>query len=325
MDSEIFEKAMAVINKRRNTAFAENERRIEEINKKIPEIREVNDTIFNSGKELIRMFSENKTQDAAIRAQQLKKYNMGAQAMSRQMLVQHGYPADYLDVHYTCQKCKDTGYNNSEYCECLRKLFGQFAAERINAHTHLNLSSFDTFSLSYYKDEAYGMMVKILNYTQDYAYNFTTGSPNVFLFGDTGLGKTHLSLAIANEVIKKGYTVIYDSAVNILQTIQKEQYSYEHSADMIKSVNDVDLLILDDLGTEYQTQFFTSTVYNIINPRLNRSLPTIISTNLDYYDLSERYNDRVASRIITNYTILQFAGEDIRFMKKQQQQKDKPF
>ena len=321
MDNEIFEKAMAVINKRRNMAFAENERRIEEINKKIPEIREVNETIFNSGRELIRVFSQNKGQDAVSMANQLRQHNLGAQSMSRKMLVRYGYPPDYLDIHYTCPKCNDTGYNNSEYCECLRKLFGQFAAERINKNTHLNLCSFDTFNMSYYQGEAYAMMIKIYNYTQNYAYNFSTNSPSIFMFGGTGLGKTHLSLSIANEVIKKGNTVIYDSVINILQNIEKEHFSYEHSDEMINNMLNTELLILDDLGTEYRTQFYTSTIYNIINTRLNRRLPTIISTNLDYYGIRERYDDRVASRIITNYTVLQFAGEDVRYIMKQQRQK----
>ena len=321
MDNEIFEKAMAVINKRRNMAFAENERRIEEINKKIPEIRVVNETIFNSGRELIRMFSRYKGQEAVRRAEQLKRNNMDAQSMSRQMLVQHGYPSDYLDIHYACSKCNDTGYSDSGYCECLRKLFGQFAAERINKNTHLNLCSFDTFNMSYYQGEAYAMMIKIYNYTQNYAYNFSTNSPSIFMFGGTGLGKTHLSLSIANEVIKKGNTVIYDSVINILQNIEKEHFSYEHSDEMINNMLNTELLILDDLGTEYRTQFYTSTIYNIINTRLNRRLPTIISTNLDYYGIRERYDDRVASRIITNYTVLQFAGEDVRYIMKQQRQK----
>ena len=94
---------------------------------------------------------------------------------------------------------------------------------------------------------------------------------------------------------------------------------------MINNVLGTDLLILDDLGTEYRTQFYTSTIYNIVNTRLNRSLPTIMSTNLDSRGIGDKYDDRVASRIITNYTVLRFVGEDVRFLLKRKKSKDTPF
>ncbi|MBR6384506.1 MAG: ATP-binding protein [Ruminococcus sp.] len=325
MNNEILERAFAEISRRRNNAFAENERRISEINEKIPEIRLVNDTIFNTGRELISMFADKNNRNAEQKIQQLRKYNTDAQTMARQKLVQYGYPPDYLDIHYTCPVCKDTGYNNSVYCECFKRLCASISAERINQNTQLKLSSFDTFDLSYYKGEEYTIMAKIFSYAQDYAYKFTINSPNILMLGGTGLGKTHLSLAIANEVIEKGYNVIYDSAINILQIIEREHFSHEHSLEMINNVLGTDLLILDDLGTEYRTQFYTSTIYNIVNTRLNRSLPTIMSTNLDSRGIGDKYDDRVASRIITNYTVLRFVGEDVRFLLKRKKSKDTPF
>ena len=325
MNNETFEKAFVEINRRRNNAYAENERRIAEINEKIPEIRLVNNTIFNTGRELISMFADKKNRNAEQKIQQLRQYNTDAQTMARQKLVQYGYPPDYLDIHYTCPVCKDTGYNNSVYCECLKKLCGQLAAESLNEKAQLNLSSFDTFSLSYYKGEEYTTMAKIFSYAQEYAYKFNTNSPNILMFGNTGLGKTHLSLAIANDVLKKGYTVIYDSVINILRNIEKEHFSYEHSSDVIDSIMNTELLILDDLGTEYQTQFYNSTIYNIINTRINKSMPTIISTNLDYIGLKARYEPRVASRLLTAYTALEFKGKDIRLlMKREKKDKENP-
>ena len=187
LNNEILERAFAEISRRRNNAFAENERRISEINEKIPEIRLVNDTIFNTGRELISMFADKNNRNAEQKIQQLRKYNTDAQTMARQKLVQYGYPPDYLDIHYTCPVCKDTGYNNSVYCECFKRLCASISAERINQNTQLKLSSFDTFDLSYYKGEEYTIMAKIFSYAQDYAYKFTINSPNILMLGGTGL------------------------------------------------------------------------------------------------------------------------------------------
>lgn len=313
---EIFEKAQAILTNRRMKAVSENEMRIAEINSKIPQIREINDVLFNTGKELISIISNGKGQDVSEKIEQLKQYNLGAQAMSRKMLAEHGYPEDYLDMHYTCPKCCDTGYNGSQFCDCLKSICGKLAADELNKSSQLELSSFDSFSLTYYPGENYTPMKNILEYTKQYAATFSARSRSILMFGQTGLGKTHLSLAIANVVLSKGYSVVYDSAINILRNIEKEHFSHEHSSEMIDLVMNTDLLILDDLGTEYETPFYNATIYNIINTRLNRNKPSIISTNLDLAGIGRRYDKRVMSRIVSTYSCLEFKGEDVRLQKR---------
>ena len=316
MDSEIFDKAQAILTLRRKKAETENEERIREINEKIPQIREINEVIFNTGKELISIISNGKGKDISDKVEQLKQYNLGAQAMSRKILAEYGYPEDYLDMHYTCPKCCDRGYNGSKFCDCFKTICGKLAADELNKNSQLSLSSFDSFSLAYSSGENYSAMKKILEYTMQYAATFTPDSKSILMFGQTGLGKTHLSLAIANKVLEKGYGVIYDSAINILRSIEKEHFSHDHSSEMIDLVMDTDLLILDDLGTEYETPFYNATIYNIINTRLNRRKPSIISTNLDFSGISRRYDKRVMSRIISEYSCLEFKGEDVRLQKR---------
>ena len=316
MDSEIFDKAQAILTLRRKKAETENEERIREINEMIPQIREINEVIFNTGKELIAIISNGKGKDISDKVEQLKQYNLGAQAMSRKILAEYGYPEDYLDMHYTCPKCCDRGYNGSKFCDCFKTICGKLAADELNKNSQLSLSSFDSFSLAYYSGENYSAMKKILEYTMQYAATFTPDSKSILMFGQTGLGKTHLSLAIANKVLEKGYGVIYDSAINILRSIEKEHFSHDHSSEMIDLVMDTDLLILDDLGTEYETPFYNATIYNIINTRLNRRKPSIISTNLDFSGISRRYDKRVMSRIISEYSCLEFKGEDVRLQKR---------
>ena len=316
MDSAIFDKAQAIMTDRRLRAFTQNEARIREVNEKLPQIKEVNDVIYNTGKNLIAIISSGNRSDTNEKIRQLKEYNLGAQEMSRKILVDNGYPSDYLDIHYSCPKCSDTGYCGRDFCECFKKLCGKLSTDELNKNANIRLSSFDTFSLSYYKGEDYDTMRRILEFTRRYAEDFTPHSGSILMFGGTGLGKTHLSLAIANKVLEKGYSVIYDSIINILRSIEKEHFSRDHSSEVTDLILNAELLILDDLGTEYETPFYNSTVYNLINTRLNANRPTIISTNLDYEGIKKRYESRVVSRLTTLYSCLEFKGEDVRMQRR---------
>lgn len=321
MDNDILLRAEQIMKERRQRAISENDNRIAEINRRIPQIREINDTLCSAGRELISLIASGREGDASGRIEELRSYNLGAQEMSRQLLVQNGYPADYLDTHFNCPYCHDTGYVNGRYCICFRQLCGKLSAEELNKKTQLSLAGFDTFSLSYYQGEDYRIMDYILRFSRNYAETFTRKSGSILMLGRTGLGKTHLSLAIAAAVMKKGYGVIYDSAVNILRSIEREHFGRDHSTETIDLIMDCDLLILDDLGTEYESTFYTSTIYNIINTRLNRGRPTIISTNLSFEGIAGRYDERVVSRLTSVYTCLQFSGEDVRLQKKRQSRK----
>ena len=142
----------------------------------------------------------------------------------------------------------------------------------------------------------------------------------LLLSGNTGLGKTHLSLAIASEVMQKGYGVLYDSVINLLRRVEREHFGRgEAGADTLEILLTCDLLILDDLGAEFDSSFYVSTVYNIINTRLNCGLPTIISTNLAPEEIGSRYGRSVLSRLEGEYEILPFFGEDIRRLKRERQ------
>lgn len=316
MDNEIYEKVYAILSQRRAKAIAENDMRIKEINSRIPEIKEINDALYNTGKELIKIITEAKGADVTAKIEQIKQNNLGAQQVAGQLLTSHGYPADYLDIRYTCQKCSDTGYIGGINCSCLNSLLARLNTLKLNEKAQLTLSNFNTFSLSYYQGADYEAMEKIFNYARNYAANFSRESDSILIFGNTGLGKTHISLAIANEVLKKGFSVIYDSTMNILRDIEKEHFSHEKSTEILDLVCDTDLLILDDLGTEFESKFYNSAVYNVINSRLIKGLPTIINTNMDFAALSVRYGGKVASRITTMYTCLEFRGSDVRLQKK---------
>lgn len=307
MDTEIYDKAHEIMSLRREKAQAENDRRIQEINSRIPEIRKINNTLFNTGKELLGIIGKGGNIEENV--ENLRMKNLEAQEKIRNILVADGYSPDYLNMRYDCEKCKDTGYLENSFCDCMKQLCGQLMAEKLNKNTNLELSRFEDFDLQYYTGNDYLTMKKILDFSRNYAENFTLKSESIMMSGNTGLGKTHLSLAIAECIIRKGIAVIYDSIINIIGRIESENFSYEHSRETLDAVLSTDLLILDDLGTEFETKFSNSMIFNIIDTRINRKKPTIISTNMKLGDISKRYGTRIMSRLSTNYTQMQFAGD----------------
>ena len=250
----------------------------------------------------------------------LKKSNFSLQKELNDILNSAGLPLDYLEIKYNCSHCNDTGYINGKICDCLKKTIKQIAYEKLNKLSPLSLSTFESFNLSYYPRELTSngiepraKMEKIFKFCKDYAYNFSKDSKNLFMQGATGLGKTHLSLAIASTVIDIGYNVIYTSTPSIISKLEKERFNHINSEDNSENhLIECDLLILDDLGTEFQTSFSNATVYNIINTRIMYRRPTIISTNLSAKEIQNSYSQRLVSRIMGNYIRLYFLGHDIR-------------
>ena len=318
MDTEIYDKAHDIMRLRREKARDENDRRIKEINQKIPEIREINNALINTGKEVLKAIANGHGKDVTAEIERIRENNIKMQNTAKQLLISHGYPPDYLGMHYACSKCEDTGYINDKFCNCMKQVFGKLRAEEFNRYTYLELSSFENFDLKYYSDDDYYTMKKILDFTRNYAETFTPGAKSIMMSGSTGLGKTHLSLAVADRVIRRGFAVVYDSVINILDNIEDEHYS-EHSRETLDAVLGADLLILDDLGTEQESKFFKSKIFNIIDTRINRRKSTIISTNLNFADISKRYDGRIVSRLSANYTQMQFSGKDVRLQIRYEQ------
>lgn len=308
--SEIYEKAENIIQKKRLDAVNINQKRIEEINRVIPEISELNAYLYNTSYEIFKIISQG--YNVSEKISELKTSNLEIQRLIKSTLRNYGYPPDYLDIEYSCNDCNDTGYKDGEYCHCFMELVAKISAEEINKTSQVKLASFESFSLDFYQGEDYKTMKKIFEKAKQFAADFGDNYENILMMGETGLGKTHLSLAIANEVLKKGYSVIYDSIINILHRIENEHFGRERINDTLSLINNTDLLILDDLGTEIETPFYLSTIYNIINTRLNLSKSTIINTNFNLKEIKEIYLSRISSRLSTMYTCMVFSGRDIR-------------
>lgn len=314
-------KATQIIEGRRSKAQRIQLAHHMEVTDKIPEISKYEAKLAETGLAVVKAFGMGK--DAQDYIRQLSEMNEALQKVIRTTLVENGYPENYLDTPYTCKKCEDTGFVGGYACECRIQILKDIAKDSLASVSPSANCTFSNFDLDFYPlpaDTATGVsprkrMSEIFEYCKCYAEDFGTDSESLYLHGATGLGKTHLSLAIANTVAENGFRVIYDSAQNILSSLEREKFSHSNSGEREKEILDCDLLIIDDLGSEFSTQFTVAAVYNIINTRLNRSKPVIISTNLTKNELEAKYTQRVTSRIIGGYTSLLFLGKDIRQIK----------
>lgn len=224
------------------------------------------------------------------------------------------------DLSYDCPLCNDSGYIGGKICSCVKELAKGIISKELSAKMPIDECTFERFDLSKYPDKdgkdgnPYKRMSGILKLCREYADNFSpNSSPNLLFMGAAGLGKTHLSLAIAGEVIKKGYLPIYGPAENLFTAIEKERFSgFGAESDSYNSMINCDLLVIDDLGAEFMTSFSKSILYNLVNSRMLSKKPTIINTNLTMKEIEKFYSPRISSRLIGSYDARKFLGNDLR-------------
>lgn len=323
--SSVYKAAADRLFERRLKAEKEADRRKTEIYRKLPRTKELEKEISRCGIQAARAVISGG--DVTEEMKNLRDRNLAMQSELAEILTSNGYDKDVFEPSYRCKRCNDTGYYEENgrtlVCNCLKQTLVSCACEELNRTAPLSLSTFESFSLDYYDKEIdsktgispYNHMSKILRYCRSYADNFAKNSESILMKGATGLGKTHLSLAIANEVIKKGYGVIYVSAPSLMQKLEKQYFSRDDDS-AIDMLVECDLLIVDDLGTEFRSQLSVSLMYNIFNSRMLANKPVIINTNLELRELEKNYTERFVSRIIGNAQKLDFLGRDIRVRKK---------
>ena len=295
-----------------------------EIYGKLPKIEQIEQTLRSLALEAAgAIFS---SPDAGASVRNIGALSLELQAERSELLVEHGYPYDYLNLSFRCKKCSDSGFIGSEPCDCFNEACRRAQAKMLSSTLNISGLSFRSFKLDYHSDlpdpqyevsPRENMKVN-LQICRDFTSKFGKKPANLLLYGGPGLGKTMLSGCVAAGVIDRGFSVVYDTGINLLTNLESERFgrASDAQAEAIKRYFSCDLLILDDLGTEPPGTVATSSLYNVINTRLMKNAAMVVNTNLNIDELASRYSPQIHSRIAGEFTPLFFFGEDIRLAKK---------
>lgn len=325
--------------KKRTKAIAEADKRKKDLIELYPEYAALEDELNSYAIRQAKAVIMKSGIDRQVITDNLETKINELKSSMEKFLVNRGMPKDYLKPNFECKKCGDTGYieenGAAKKCSCMVQKLVNITYKQSNM-LKLKEENFNTFDTCYFSNtpnkEKYGSdkspLENILNIKKiaiDFSNNITNPEQkSLLLIGNTGTGKTFMSNAIAARVIQNGYSVLYQTAPILMDMMldSKIRGSKEESLkDKYEQIFDVDLLIIDDLGTETLNSMKFTELFNIINTRLLKNKKTVISTNLVLPELAEQYDARVMSRLIGNYIICKFYGDDIRLKKKKMQER----
>lgn len=298
--------------------------RKEEVYAAIPRVHEIDQIIASSSIDAVR--KRLRGGEDAIHS--TKEHNQSLISEKRDLLKTHGYGEDYLEPVYTCKACQDTGRIGNTYCTCFQQAAIEILYQQSTINRILEQENFSNFDLEYYPKSQdgkhpytpYDNMQKILTKAQDFIKAFDREGGNLLFYGETGLGKTFLSNCIAKALLDTQHTVLYQTAIHLFEDVCGDvimkKGNNPDSQKTYQYLYHCDLLIIDDLGTEYTNSFVASELYDILNTRMRAGKSTIISTNLNLQELTERYSDRITTRIFAEYKVYNFYGDNIRLAKR---------
>lgn len=319
--NEIVRKARAELASRKADHESRMNYRLQEAYAKVPRIREI-DGLLRKSMALAMQAAFQTGADAKTAMEEVKQANLALQEEKKILIARHFGPG-YLDETPICPKCGGSGYIGSVMCQCLRELCRRQQEKEV-ALLGDSGQHFGAFRLDFYSDRPdpktgispRAIMSRGFDICREYAQNFSVNSGNLLFNGGTGLGKTFLSACIAREVAAKGFSVAYETASHLFSKLEKHRFHPdEQTAQEVKRINDCDLLIIDDLGTELPGQFVTAALYALVNDRLLAGKPMVISTNLNIKEIRERYSPQIGSRLYGSFEQIAFVGQDIRVLK----------
>lgn len=303
----------------RMQAIKAAEHRSEQLRRELPEIAWIDDTLHMLSIKIMQAAMNGKD-ELSEKLDCIKSENETLLLKRASILEQHGYSADYDTPVFSCKLCSDTGYVGLNFCECVKKAFNTDRYTGSGLGKALYGKDFESFSLKYYDGKSENTlsdrenMMMIVNQCKRYTQRFSFNSDSILMLGGTGLGKTHLSAAIAKEVLAKGFFVNYDSAQSIFDAYEAVRFG-KNNRENIKKYENCDLLLIDDLGAECSTQYTVAIFYTLLNWRIANQKPTIISTNCTPQQIKKTYGERVYSRLMGEFLIMRFTGQDVRLLK----------
>ena len=313
------QRAGLILEERRRENKIRQEKAINEVYKKIPEIRAIDKLIKETGflcLELASQKIDTAKEEAKIKNLIDKK---------NQLLISNGYPLDYMDLKYHHDICKDTGFVGNDLCSCRKQLIIEANYQQSGIKAALSRENFSNFDISLfsknpymdYNFSPYENMMRILNELKAYINNFENESGNIYIQGPVGRGKTFLINCIAKEILDRNYSVVYMTSTKLFKFLNDYHWAFEDRRDRLEEeynlIFECDLLIIDDLGAETHRSSDQSNLFDVVNERLNSKKPIILSSNLDEGEISEIYGSRVFSRIMGNNSrTYEIFGEDLR-------------
>ena len=330
MNTTLLKSLLIMYENKRTKKLAEAEKRKEDLYTKNPRFSEIDNQLstlsISASKNLISSSNFEYLDNLRKQIEALKKEK-------KELLLSITNDENYLLPKYDCNLCNDTGYITENYktqmCQCLKQQLYNIEYNKSNI-SNLENHKFENFLSTVYSTDVdkvkYNSDISprenieiIKKISQKFIKNFDDSNEKNLLFtGNTGLGKTFLSRCIANELLKRGKNVLYQTAPVMLDTIIDYRFGKTDNS-IYNNLLDVDLLIIDDLGTECMNNMKFTELFTVLNTRLlnsnNKVTKTIISTNLNIQNLFKNYDERIVSRLIGNYNICRFFGDDIRFMK----------
>ena len=315
----IYQKAELALKNRREQAERLCDMRRKEFIEKYPQLTDIENDMKNAALQVIKSVGGN---GERVDISAIAKRNLEAQRAKAELIKNAGYPEDYLEIPYTCKKCKDSGILNGKLCDCHLQLLQQLSVGELSCSPLLAKSTFETFDVNLYsdiKDRSLGYspreyMRGCYEMLKAYAENFTPNTNSFFFCGGTGLGKTHLALAVLNKVTSNGYSVYYNTTGKIIKQLKNESFGRSDSS-IEEEINSSDLVIIDDLGAEFESDFGNASINELVNDAILNGKALIIISNLSVSELEARYGQRLTSRL-NGFEVLEFTGEDIRQIRK---------
>lgn len=337
-----YNEIMREYSRRQNASHRLQEERRAEVYRLIPQMHELDSLAGSLGLSCARsMLSDSvMPEEEAAGHPDLKRFRYQMKSITRErmrLLIENGYPEDYLEPVYVCEDCHDTGYVDGKMCHCFRQNAIDLFFTQSGLKNALDRENFSRFRLDYYPDEPIipsvgksprAHMRDVLSQCRAFIDTFDQEHGSLLFYGETGLGKTFLSHCIAGALLETGHSVLYYSSESLFRALGntlfgKAEPALSNMADAgnvdLSLLYTCDLLIIDDLGTEIVNSFVASQLFRLINERLESGRSILISTNLTLAQLSALYSERIMSRITSSFLLIAFYGNDIRLFKKLQQ------
>ncbi|WP_326911159.1 ATP-binding protein [Sedimentibacter sp. MB31-C6] len=328
MKKQLIENIKTEYNKKRLKAAREADLRKEELYERIPGLEEINRKISLASIELSKLYLS-KPDDIEEQVLELKEKITCLKKNKDEFYNKYNIPKNFTEPNYQCSNCNDTGYTlEGKRCNCMNKQIINYLYDISNMIHMLKRENFDTFDINIFSNELYNKekltprqnMYKILETCEDFCNNFDDVNMNLLFYGGTGLGKTFMCNCIAKALIDMEKSVFYQTAFHLFEIVENHKFykqtETEENRISYNMIFDCDLLIIDDLGTEFNNSFTNAEIFNILNERLITEKKTIISTNLSLEQMAETYSDRIMSRVFSNYAPLKFYGKDLRWESK---------